>query len=110
MPIFDRERTILDMFHHFQIFGSMSTALHVLDEHLDDLDLERLASYALRMRVTAIIKRLGWALDMLAAPPSVLEPLRAYPAKEEAPLDPGLASRGAHNGRWQVIENLSARE
>ncbi|MDO8472303.1 MAG: transcriptional regulator, partial [Dehalococcoidia bacterium] len=68
--------------------------------------VERLVEYALRIRVAAVVKRIGWALEALNAPADVLVPLRAYPAKGDSPLDPGRPSRGRHNRAWHVIENL----
>lgn len=106
VPVFDRERALLDAFQHFHIFGSLSMALEILETHMADLDLERLAGYALRMKVTAVIKRIGWALEALKAPEGLVAPLRSYPAKGDSPLDPGRPSRGRHNGAWHVIENL----
>ncbi len=107
VPIFDRERALLDAFLHFRVFGSLSTALEVLEAHLADLELNRLVRYAVQLKVAAVVKRVGWALERLKVAPSVLEPLRAYPAKEESPLDPGRPARGRHNPTWRVIENLN---
>lgn len=106
VPIFDRERAVLDAFQHFHIFGSLSVALEILGTHFSDFDLDRLVHYAEQMQVTAVVKRLGWALERLDAPANVLEPLRVYPAKGDAPLDPGRPPRGRHNPTWRVIENL----
>ncbi|MDD4985323.1 MAG: hypothetical protein PHQ43_05965 [Dehalococcoidales bacterium] len=105
-PIFDRERALLDAFHHFHIFGSLSVAMEILDKHLVDIDSNRLIQYALQLRVTAVMKRVGWALDHFHVSPNILEPLQAYPAKGESPLDPGRPARGRHNLKWNVIENL----
>lgn len=107
VPIFDRERALLDAFLHFHVFGSLSTALEVLEAHLADIEVERLVRYAVQLKVAAVVKRVGWALERLKVAPSVLEPLRAYPAKEESPLDPGRPTRGRHNSAWRVIENLN---
>ncbi len=107
VPIFDRERALLDAFLHFHVFGSLSTALEVLEAHLADIEVDRLVRYAVQLKVAAVVKRVGWALERLKVAPSVLEPLRAYPAKEESPLDPGRPSRGRHNSAWHVIENLN---
>lgn len=107
VSIFDRERALLDAFHHFHIFGSLSTALEILEAHLADIEVDRLVRYAAQLRVAAVVKRVGWALERLKVAPSVLEPLRAYPAKEESPLDPGRPARGRHNPTWRVIENLN---
>jgi len=106
VAVFDRERSLLDAFQHFHIFGSLSVGLEALEEHLGELDLDRLARYALQLGVTAVVKRLGWALERHDAPNAVLAPLRSYPARGDAPLDPGRPSRGRHNSTWQVIENL----
>jgi predicted transcriptional regulator of viral defense system len=106
VPVFDRERALLDAFHHFHIFGSFSVALEVLEAHLTDIDTRRLVDYAVRLDVGAVIKRVGWALDRLAVPSDVLAPLRAYPVRGDSPLDPGRPARGRHDPVWHVIENL----
>src|SRR5690606_24330577 len=106
VPIFDRERALLDAFHHFHIFGSLSVALEILEDHLADLDVPRLVEYAVRLGVAAVVKRLGWALEEFGTSADVLAPLRSYPAKGDSPLDPGRPPRGRHNPTWRVIENL----
>lgn len=106
VSVFDRERALLDAFQHFHIFGSLSVGLEALEEHLGELDLGRLARYAVQLGVTAVVKRLGWSLERQGAPEAVLAPLRNYPGRGDSPLDPGRPSRGRHNSAWQVIENL----
>ncbi len=106
VPIFDRERALLDAFRHFHIFGSLSVALEILEDHLAEIDVDRLVEYAVRLDVAAVVKRLGWALEEIGVPAEVLDPLRAYPAKGDSPLDPGRPARGRHNPTWHVIENL----
>ena len=106
MAIFDRERSLLDAFQHFHIFGSLSVGLEALKEHLGELQPDWLARYAVELGVTAVVERLGWVLEQQGAPEAVLAPLRSYPARGDAPLDPGRPSRGHHNGTWRVIENL----
>jgi predicted transcriptional regulator of viral defense system len=110
VPIFDRERALLDAFHHFHIFGSLSMALEMLDTHMADLDVHRLVEYAVRFDIAAVAKRLGWALEKFGAPADVLAPLRTYPSRGDSPLDPGQPSRGHHNPTWGVIENLHDAE
>ncbi|MDP3064591.1 MAG: hypothetical protein Q8O40_15505 [Chloroflexota bacterium] len=106
IDIYDQERALLDAFHHFHVFGSLSVALEILETHLSSLDIDRLVQYAMRLGVIAVVKRLGWTLDRFQVPPAALQPLRAYPARGESPLDPGRPARGRHDPEWQVIENL----
>ncbi len=107
VPVFERERALLDAFYHFHIFGSLSVGMEILEAHLSDIDVDRLVDYAVRFGVAAIVKRLGWVLDHLGTPRDVLQPLLAYPAKGNSPLDPGLPARGRHDATWHVIENLT---
>lgn len=106
VPVFDRERALLDACHHFHIFGSLSLALEVLERHLADIDVGRLVQYAVQLRVAAVARRVGWALERLGVPSAVLHPLQAYPGRGDSPLDPGRPARGRHNPTWHVIENL----
>ena len=107
VPILDAERAVLDLFQHFHIFGSLSTALEILEQHHEDLDLERLTNHAVQLGVQAVIKRLGWTLEHVGVDDPQIQVLRDYPATEESRLDPGLPARGRHNREWRVIENLS---
>lgn len=106
IAIFDQERALLDAFQHFHVFGSLSAGLEILEAHIQDIDVSRLANYAQKLGVTAVVKRVGWALDRLGASQDILAPLRDYPVKGESPLDPGLPARGRHDPTWRVIENL----
>jgi len=92
VPIFDRERALLDAFHHFHIFGSLSIALEILEARLAEIDVRHMVEYAVRLDVAAVAKRLGWALEELGVPPDVLAPLRSYPAKGDSPIDPARAA------------------
>ena len=106
VSIFDRERALLDAFHHFHVFGSLSVALEILETHLAEIDLNRLVRYAQKLGVAAVVKRIGWALERLEASTEVLAPLQTYHSKGDMPLDPGRPARGHHNSVWHVIENL----
>lgn len=106
VPIYDAERALLDTFQHFHVFGSLSVALEILEDHLSAIDPKRLAEYARRLGVVAVAKRVGWALEQVGVVPEVLEPLRDYPARGDSPLDPGRPARGRHNSTWNIIENL----
>jgi predicted transcriptional regulator of viral defense system len=79
VPITDRERTVLDGFAAPEVLGSFHEILAVIEEHLAELDLENLVGYALRYGRDAVIKRLGYTLEQLDVPPSVLTPLRDAP-------------------------------
>lgn len=110
VSLFDRERAFLDAFRHFHIFGSLAPALEMLEQHLEELDLDKLVGYAARLGVISVSRRLGWALERLdaaAAPRARLAELVGTRASVE-PLDPTRPEQGTRNRRWGVIENLVA--
>lgn len=104
--ITDPERTVLDTFAAPQIFGSLQTGLETLHGQLHRLDVDQLTAYALRYEVGAVIKRLGWALEMLAAPEGAIAPLEAYPLEAYSQLDPTGPPGGRPITRWQLRDNL----
>ena len=106
VAITDPERTLLDLFAAPQVFGSLQTGLETLDAQLHGLDLGKLAGYALRYEVGAVIKRLGWALETLGAPGSAIGPLQTYPLQAYSQLDPTGPPGGAPIRRWQLRNNL----
>lgn len=110
VPVFDRERAVLDTLRHFHIFGSLGPALEVFERHVADLDLDRLVEYSGRLRVGAVTRRLGWLLERLGAPEDVRARLSVQlPARGSVvPLDPTRPARGPRTAKWGVIDNLDA--
>jgi predicted transcriptional regulator of viral defense system len=106
VSITDPERTMLDMFAHPSVFGSIRTGMETLERSIDSLDLDRLIGYALRYKVGALIKRLGWTLEILGAPDSLVGPLREFPVSNVPPLDPTGPAAGSIVPDWQVRNNL----
>ena len=110
VPITDKERTILEGFIWPSYFGGLAVVLAILQRHLAEIKLSTLTAYARKYDTATVIKRLGWALERLATPPSELKPLLEFPVKGYSALDPSLPMRGSHNRRWMIVDNLSARK
>jgi predicted transcriptional regulator of viral defense system len=106
--ITDRERTVLDAFVSPGLFGSIGEVLDILKEHLSELDVKRLVSYALRYGQDATIKRLGYALEQLGADPGAIRPLRRAPIRGYRLFDPQGPDRGPAIAGWHLRDNLGA--
>ena len=106
VSVTDPERTILDMFAHPAVFGSIRMGMETLEHAVGSFNLERLIRYALRYEVGALIKRLGWTLEALGVPELVLEPLREFPVSNLYLLDPAGPGSGRIVPGWQVRDNL----
>ncbi len=107
VTVTDPERTALDVIARSDLFGGMSVAFEILEGALPHLQVERLASYALRYGEGATIKRLGWALERMGVPPQQLESLQALPVKTYYRLDPQKPPVKCYDARWRIIENLN---
>ena len=108
VAITDPERTLLDMVAHPQVFGGIRMAIETLDVHLGQLDPAKLADYALRYDVGAVLKRLGWMMETLGVADAILVPLRAYPVQTYYLLDQAGPTGGITMGNWNVRDNLRA--
>jgi predicted transcriptional regulator of viral defense system len=104
--ITDRERTVLDAFVSPSFFGSIGEVLGILEEHLSELDVQRLVSYGVRYGKDAAIKRLGYALEQFGADPDTIRPLRDAPVRGYRLLDPQGPDRGLYLAAWNLRDNL----
>jgi predicted transcriptional regulator of viral defense system len=106
IPATDKERTILETFVSPRLFGGIGEALETLEEHVHELNLEKLVEYSIRYGKASPAKRLGLALERLGAPPEFLDPLEQIPIKGFRLLDPIRPRRGPYDKRWMIQNNL----
>ncbi len=106
IPITDKERTLLETFVSPRLFGGIGEALATLEEHINELNLEKLVGYAVRYGKASAIKRLGWALERLDAPQEFVDLLEKIPIKGFRLLDPTRPRRGPYDKRWMIQNNL----
>jgi predicted transcriptional regulator of viral defense system len=109
VPVFDRERTVLDLFAYPRAFGGLDTALAVLREYGRELDLDRLIAYSLRYASKAVNGRVGWSLEEVGLNAPGVEELRLHVGPGLQLLDPTRPAHGRRDGRWFVLDNISPR-
>jgi predicted transcriptional regulator of viral defense system len=77
----------------------------------DNISAETLISYAKRLNVGAVIRRLGYLLELYGlAEPAALETLRQSLSATYQRLDPILPTDGPHLARWRLQLNVSPEE
>jgi len=104
----DRERTLIDGLTMPQYFGDFAEVLQAFEVLGDDLNVERIIEYALKLDA-ATAKRLGWVLENLGVAPHVLQPLVRVPMRGYRTLDPSGPRKGRCNRRWMIQENLPGK-
>lgn len=108
VPMFDRERALLDCFLQSDYFGGVSVALEIVESHARELDIDTLVRYAVKAASTHAIKRLGWALEQAGVHGRRLRPLRAYPVGERTRirLEPRGRTTGTVHRDWHIVLNV----
>jgi predicted transcriptional regulator of viral defense system len=107
----DIERTILDGLKQSEHCGGFTEVAKAFWMRREDIDLSRIVDYALRLKVGAVIRRLGYLLEMFeAGGPRELERLRKRLTASYALLDPLLPAEGKYLARWRLRLNVDAEE
>lgn len=108
VTITDPERTLLDGLSMPRHCGDFGEVLHAFEARGEDLDVDRIVGYALRLDA-ATAKRLGWVLESLGITDPGLARLEKVPIKGYRNLDPTGPRAGPRNRRWMIQENLPGR-
>jgi predicted transcriptional regulator of viral defense system len=111
VDISDLERTIIDGLRQPEYCGGVTEVAKGLWMRHQDIQTKKLVDYALRLDNGAVVRRLGYLLDLYAlAPESELASLSEYLTAAYAPLDPMLPKEGPHLKRWQLQLNITPQE
>jgi predicted transcriptional regulator of viral defense system len=111
VEISDLERTVIDGLRQPEYCGGITEVAKGLWMRHQDMQATKLVGYALRISSGAVIRRLGYLLELYAiAPESELARLRDALSETYAPLDPLLPKEGTHLRRWRLQLNITAQE
>ena len=107
----DLERTIIDGLRQPQYCGGVAEVAKGLWMRHQDMNTKKLIDYALRLGVGAVIRRLGYILELYTlAGETELSALREPLTGSYVPLDPLLPREGVHLSRWRLQLNITADE
>ena len=111
VKVSDPERTIIDCLSLPQYAGGITEVAKGLWMKRDSLDAARLIDYALRLDVGAVIRRLGYLLELYdIVDRHRLEALRIRLTNTYQRLDPMLPDEGPMLARWRLRLNLDRDE
>ena len=111
MEMADHAKTIVDGLDHPELCGGIIEIAKGLWRGREEMDWKQLGAYSERMGNGAVIKRLGYLLDVMGLGPSDLrDRLQKKLSAGYAVLDPLSAREGTHNSRWRVYVNVSAQD
>ncbi len=107
----DIERTVIDGFRQPDYCGGLTEVAKGLWMQRDRVSQERLMRYAIRLNVGAVIRRLGFLLELYEmATDEITKPLRKRLTRTYVPLDPLLPVQGKYLHRWRLRLNVEPEE
>ena len=109
--ISDPERTILDGLRMPEYCGGLTELAKGLWIRKPDLKADRLVDYALRMDVGAVIRRMGYLMELYdIGTPGDRDRLRDKLTDTYANLDPLMPAEGKYLRKWRLRLNVSSDE
>jgi len=107
--ISDKEKTLADCLDHPEYCGGISEIVKALWDAKDEFSMEKLVSYSLTMGNSAILKRLGFLLELLqiGISENLMEKIRTNVKKGYVLLDPLEEKHGKYSTRWGLLINVS---
>ena len=107
----DIERTVIDGLRQPGYCGGFTEVAKGFWMRRPDMDVTRLAEYALRLNVGAVIRRLGYLLETYEIDaPDQIERLHSHLTASYQVLDPLLPPGGKFLARWRLRLNVSREE
>jgi predicted transcriptional regulator of viral defense system len=109
--ISDLERTVIDGLRRPEYCGGIAEVAKGLWMRHEDIKVEKLVQYATRLKVGAVIRRLGYLVELYGlATPETLNQLRRGLTRTYDLLDPLLPTGGRYTSRWRLQLNVPADE
>ena len=107
--ISDMEKTLADCFDHPEHCGGISEAAKALWNAKDEISMEKGIEYSLKMGNSAILKRLGFLLELLQidVEEEFMRKIMKNLKKGYVLLDPLEESKGSYSTKWGLLVNLS---
>ena len=107
--ISDKEKTLADCLDHPEHCGGTGEIAKSLWNARDEVSIEKIIDYALKMGNSAILKRLGFLLELLEIDVSdrLITQIREHLKKGFVSLDPLEETRGHYSTRWRLLANVS---
>jgi len=111
VQVSDLERTVIDGLKRPEYCGGLTEVAKGLWMQQHRMSPERLMRYAIRLKVGAVIRRLGFLLELYGtATQETTKVLRDCLTNSYAPLDPALPADGKHLHRWRLHLNVEPDE
>lgn len=102
----DLEKTFIDCLFKPQYAGGITEITKAIYKSKDKIDYPKLLDYAKRFNSQAVIKRLGFLLELLEIENPVIDKLQKLRSNSFVALEPSYPKEGKTIFRWAIQQNL----
>lgn len=105
--IAEKEKTIIDSLLFPKYSGGIKEITSAIEKSLPVLDIKKLVGYALKIKSKAVIRRLGYILEINKINDKYIKELRSKIGKGYEKLDPTLKEKNNFNKTWLLDVNIT---
>lgn len=102
----DIEKTIIDCLFKPDYAGGIVEVARAIYSTKEKIDYNKLLEYALKFKSQAVIKRLGYLLELFELETNIIQELQKIRTASYVVLDTELPKTGKRNSRWSIQQNL----
>lgn len=102
----DLEKTFVDCLFKPDYAGGIVEIARAIYISKDKIKYNTLLDYAKRFGSQAVIKRLGFLLELLEIQNNIIDELQKLKTASYIALDTELPKKGIYNKRWSILQNL----
>jgi predicted transcriptional regulator of viral defense system len=102
----DLEKTFIDCLFKPQYAGGITEIAKAIHKSKDKIDYTKLLDYAKRFNSQAVIKRLGFLLELLEMKNPVVDKLQKLRTNSFVSLEPSYPKEGKTIFRWAIQQNI----
>ncbi len=108
VPCSDLEKTFIDCLFKPDYAGGIVEIGKALHKAKSKIDFNKLLDYCRIFDSHAVIKRLGFLLELLDISNSIIDELQTLKTNSYIVLDTELLKEGKRTSRWNIIQNLDS--
>ncbi|GBU08674.1 hypothetical protein AwDysgo_20050 [Bacteroidales bacterium] len=105
----DLEKTIIDSLFKPDYAEGIVEVAKAIYMAKDKIKFQQLFDYAVRFKSQAVIKRLGYLLELLEIQTDITARLQELRTKAVVPMDTELPNAGTISTRWSILQNIDSQ-
>lgn len=102
----DIEKTIIDCLFKPDYAGGIVEVARAIYSTKEKLDYKKLLEYTIKFDSQAVLKRLGYILELFEIETEIIQELQKLKTASYVVLDNELPKAGKRNSRWSIQQNL----